>query len=76
MTNSAQAVRRQCECVSCGECRGSGRVWFFFGGDYLGNSRCDDLDQMETCEECGGGGIIELCEYCQDDRDTQEELPW
>ena len=69
---------RQCTCVSCGECRGSGRVWFSFGspvyggGQYLGSGRCDDLDEMETCEECGGSGITEMCERCQDLRDADE----
>jgi hypothetical protein len=61
---------RQCTCVSCGECRGTGTVWFAFGGrEYLGNRRCDDLDEMHTCEECGGSGLSEMCDFCQDERD-------
>lgn len=77
MTSVAQAVR-QCTCVSCGECRGSGTVWLSFGstsyggGRYLGAGRCDDLDEPATCEECGGSGITEMCDYCQDLRDTDE----
>jgi hypothetical protein len=64
---------RHCTCVSCGECGGSGTVWFAFGGrEYLGNSRCDDLDEMETCEECRGSGITEMCDYCQDTRDDYD----
>jgi hypothetical protein len=59
---------RDCECLACGECRGSGMVWFAFPGspygEYLGNSRRDDLDELETCEECGGSGIIETCQRC------------
>lgn len=67
MTDHPQSAEQRCTCVSCGECGGSGTVWFAFGGkEYLGNSRCDDLDEMETCEECGGSGLSEKCEYCYD----------
>lgn len=54
-----------CRCVTCGDCGGSGNVWFSFGGEYLGNRRCDDLDSMEPCEDCGGSGIVETCDRCQ-----------
>lgn len=58
-----------CECVSCGECGGTGTVWFSFhgpdrGGKYLGNHRCDDLDETDSCPECGGSGITEACYEC------------
>lgn len=66
--NNCTEVR--CTCVSCGECGGSGNVWFSFGGRYLGNRRCDDLDDLRTCEECGGSGLAEMCEVCQDERDV------
>ena len=55
---------KPCECVSCGECRGSGHIWVDFRGRYLGNSRCDDLDEIETCGECYGSGIVETCDRC------------
>lgn len=61
---------RRCTCVSCAECRGSGSVWFSFSNRYLGNSRCDDLDDLRTCEECGGSGLSEMCDVCQDERDV------
>lgn len=67
-----------CRCVNCGECRGSGSVWFAFGGkEYLGNSRCDDLDELETCEGCGGSGIVETCDRCQllEEMDYDEFYP-
>lgn len=55
-----------CRCVTCPECRGRGHVWFAFGGrEYLGAGRSDDLDEMETCEECSGSGIVEMCDHCQ-----------
>lgn len=61
------SIEAKCTCVSCGECGGSGTVWFAFGGkEYLGNGRRDDLDEMETCEECGGSGLSEKCERCYD----------
>lgn len=63
-----------CECVSCAECGGSGNVWYAFpgpnmGGRYLGNHRCDDLDDMDTCPNCDGRGIVEVCYECQDQYD-------
>lgn len=59
-----------CSCTPCQECDGSGRVWFAFDGTYLRRHRCDDMDEMETCEECHGSGIDEMCDEC---RDLQEE---
>jgi hypothetical protein len=65
----------ECRCVSCGECRGSGTVWFAFGGrEYLGNGRRDDLDEMETCHECRGSGISEECDRCQLLRELDDDL--
>lgn len=60
-----------CECVRCGLCGGSGNVWFAFpgpdrGGRFLGNHRSDDLDEMDTCPECYGAGIVEVCYHCED----------
>lgn len=60
---------QKCKCVPCADCGGSGRVWFAFpgpdrGGRYLGNHRCDDLDEMDGCHGCEGSGIVETCEHC------------
>jgi len=54
-----------CKCISCQECKGSGAVWRAFNGEYLGSTTCDDLDEIETCDECKGTGISEECEECQ-----------
>jgi hypothetical protein len=64
---------KQCTCVSCGACDGSGSVWYSFSGEYLGNSRCDDLDDLQTCDECNGSGLSEVCDLCQDWREEQME---
>ena len=64
-----------CACVSCGECGGIGRVWWSFGGrEYLGNNRCDDLDELETCMACSGRGVVDgPCDECQDAMDMDDE---
>jgi len=63
-----------CRCVSCSACGGSGGIWVDFKGRYLGNSRCEDLDEFETCEECGGRGISEVCESCQEEANDDDEV--
>lgn len=55
-----------CKCVACGECNGSGRVFYSFSGKYRGAFSCDDLDQMEICDDCGGTGLSEMCDDCRD----------
>ena len=55
---------KPCECVPCHECRGSGNIWIDWRGRYLGNSRCDDMDELETCDTCGGHRIVEMCDRC------------
>ena len=63
-----------CRCVVCPECKGSGVVWFAFGGrEYLGTGRCDDLDEMETCDECGGSRVTEVCDSCQLELESEAE---
>ncbi len=59
-----QLEAQPCECVRCPDCKGTGNVWFSFGGKrYLGAHRSDDLDEMETCENCSNG-ILETCDRC------------
>lgn len=63
----------RCTCQSCPECGGSGFVWWTFAHQkYLGNRRCDDLDEMESCEECRGGGANNLCDYCMEKLDDED----
>lgn len=62
-----------CSCIVCEECDGTGHVWISFGGKYLGRSRCDDMDSLETCEECRGSGVSETCDYCYN---LEQEAEW
>ena len=55
-----------CQCVSCPECNGTGQVFYSFSGKYRGPFICDDLDSMESCHECGGQGVSEICPECQE----------
>ena len=55
-----------CKCVSCGECNGQGVVFYSMGGKYRGAFKNDDLDSMETCDDCGGTGLSEMCDACRD----------
>lgn len=64
--NEQLPSEERCRCVSCAECDGTGNVWFSFSGQYLGNNRCDDLDDLRTCDECNGSGLSEMCDLCQD----------
>jgi len=35
-------------------------------GKYVGAHSLDDLDSMETCEECMGSGFETICDECRD----------
>jgi hypothetical protein len=67
-----------CQCAKCLVCKGSGVVWFAVGGRYLGPNRCDDLDEMDGCDECQGSGITETCDSCRADYEEQmdREVDW
>lgn len=60
----ATEEKRVCTCASCGSCGGTGNVWFTFDGKYLGNHRCDDLDELQRCDDCEGSGLSDVCELC------------
>lgn len=70
----AQVEKEACLCVQCGDCGGSGHYYVDMRGHYLGQHRGDDLDEMETCDTCGGSGISESCDRCQLLRDLDYDL--
>jgi hypothetical protein len=61
-----------CKCVKCSACGGSGSVWFDVFGKCLGNRRCDDMDTVETCDQCYGTGLDVACDECIDEGDEDE----
>jgi len=57
-----------CKCEPCSECEGDGYVWWTFDRKkYLKKHRCDDLDVMDSCDDCGGAGLDEMCDECTED---------
>jgi hypothetical protein len=57
----------------CPECGGLGNVWWSFSGKYLGQSRCDDLDELEMCEECHGSGLLNMCDNCIEEEEDSDD---
>ncbi len=49
--------KEPCHCVRCGECRGSGNIEV-----RIPSYSSEDL---ETCDGCGGSGIVQTCDRCQ-----------
>jgi hypothetical protein len=66
------AFEATCSCIKCDACGGSGNIWLDRRGRYLGQHRCDDLDEMETCDNCRGYGITDLCETCSDSYEDED----
>lgn len=54
--------QESCRCVRCGMCGGSGNLRIGLDGRL---NYCDDLYDLESCDECGGTGIVETCDRCQ-----------
>ena len=51
-----------CDCVRCAVCFGTGRVWLPL------------IEGRDTCPECGGTGISDACEECEEwDRDYEDD---
>lgn len=71
-------MSKKCTCIQCSACRGSGQIWFSCTGDYLGDNRCDDMDELEPCDFCNGSGVDDWCDYCYEQEEIyqqeQEEL--
>lgn len=38
----------------------------------MGKYRCDDFDEMMTCDECDGTGVVEICDECFELMETGE----
>ena len=74
-TAIAELEKKPCTCVSCGECNGTGNVWRNYDsrGCYAGDWH-DDLSELEPCDQCHGG-IVEVCDRCQEIRDLEEDEP-
>jgi DnaJ-class molecular chaperone len=53
-----------CECVTCPSCGGSGNYYVDRNGSFVGQHRSDDLQELETCDECRGSGLTETCGEC------------
>lgn len=51
-----------CECVSCGDCGGSGTMWLDMAGHVV-TCMVDDTDSPESCDMCSNG-TVEECERC------------
>lgn len=54
-----------CTCVSCGDCNGSGQVEVFEPG-------YPEWD-LESCSNCRGTGIVELCDECQEREEQAQD---
>jgi RecJ-like exonuclease len=54
-----------CECIRCSACDGTGHYFTDMRGQFASIHRQDDMHNMETCEECRGTGIEEVCYQCQ-----------
>jgi hypothetical protein len=44
-----------CRCVRCGACDGHGNIPIIEYG----------FEELETCYNCGGSGLDEVCDRCQ-----------
>ena len=65
MLTRESVVAEPCKCVRCSFCRGSGRDPYAEIG--MGE---------QSCEECGGSGISEVCGRCELLADWDREAPY
>ncbi len=59
-------MANKCECVKCDTCKGFGTIHDPF--DYGPYSGID-----ETCDDCGGSGLTEMCDYCMDVMEMEQD---
>jgi hypothetical protein len=64
--------KKPCTCTCCDLCGGTGniRVDHFTG---LPSRGCDDMDELETCDQCSGG-VLETCERCLEMQELYEAM--
>ena len=60
-----------CKCVACVACDGRGWIFVDQMGRYVAYG--DSLSDTECCDECGGHGTIDECDYCLESREQEEE---
>jgi hypothetical protein len=53
-----------CTCVSCGACRGLGQVMM--------PTNSYPEEDLETCTECDGSGVSDLCSECAEKEEDYE----
>ncbi len=63
MTDAMMAAP-SCSCITCATCHGRG--WFYVDGRGRFMPYGDELADRESCEDCGGSGITELCDACRE----------
>jgi hypothetical protein len=56
----------ECRCATCAECGGSGQVEVRTGGY--------PETELESCTECRGYGISEMCAYCEERKELAESM--
>lgn len=72
MKTRAELEADPCRCVRCKVCAGKGEYAVDLGGRYVGPSKCDDLDDYETCDQCERG-ITEVCDRCRELEECDDE---
>ncbi len=64
MTEPALAMPPECHCVTCALCQGRGSYYVDSRGHVAAFN--DGLFDLESCEDCGGTGIIRECDTCRE----------
>ncbi len=56
-----------CECIYCETCKGTGDVWEYEWYE-------DGEDELMSCPECRGEGVVFLCDECAEaEREEREK---
>jgi hypothetical protein len=61
-----QLEKQPCTCERCCMCEGTGGYYVDSRGRFQGVHRSDDMEDLETCEFCGGSGVTDECSRCMD----------